>query len=579
MRAPCGIEYLPVGPGSARRGVCRVSTTIKDELEPTGSHWRLVEGVTMKDPHRPIFLVAIPLACLSLVALPGLGQNEEQAAADKEKIRNELFMAAEKGDFATVKTLLVTYPEMKKVRREGGWTLLHMAFGSRELVEYLIENGAEIEARSESLWTPLHSQAYKGHMDGVEVLLEHGADIEAKHAYGTTPLLNSIRWDRLDVAKLLVEKGANVNARDTLGRTPLIISAIAGYVELADVFLAGGADIRAKDGNYGRTTLHFAALNGHVNVVAGLLKKGADVNEKDAAGRTPLDYANRYGHEKVARLLKSSGAPGDIDARQFGYTPRLREALKSGEAFAWYIGQIGYAVKTRDHLLVFSYSASGGVVPGEPRLANGHIDLGEIAECDTIVFAAGPDHWNHNPERYSQWQKTHKSIAFVYSFEDKIGRNQRYFKDVEGPQYICVPNGEKKTMKGVNVETVAVSRGSGFLVAADGVTIFFGGNHLLSNDSQRESFHKPIDDLKARNTAIDLLILPGNFLYGRIFPINVEGVDYAVKTLKPRAYLASAGDASTEFVLSEVSAALQKYKDQVRIFCPEHRGDMFILKD
>jgi len=36
---------------------------------------------------------------------------------------------------------------------------------------------------------------------------------------------------------------------------------------------------------------------------------------------------------------------------------------------------------------------------------------------------------------------------------------------------------------------------------------------------------------------------------------------------------------STEFVLSEVSSNLTKFKNQTKIFCPERRGDMFILKD
>jgi hypothetical protein len=59
---------------------------------------------------------------------------------------------------------------------------------------------------------------------------------------------------------------------------------------------------------------------------------------------------------------------------------------------------------------------------------------------------------------------------------------------------------------------------------------------------------------------------------------RLEGVDYAVKTLNPRAILASGGD-STEFVLLDVAATPEKYQDRTRIFCPEHRGDMFILRN
>jgi ankyrin repeat protein len=523
------------------------------------------------------------LSCLALLlffpvfSLPGYCLGQERAAPDRQKIADELFTAAEKGDFGTVKDLLTKYPDMKNVKQNGGWTLLHTALNSREMVEYLIEIGADIEARSDGQWTPLHSQAYGGHKDGVELLLEHGADIEAKHAYDITPLLNSIRWNRVEAAKILIEKGAKVDSPDTLGRTPLILSATKGYLELARIILEGDADVRIKDKNYNRTALHFAALNGHMNIVAELLKKGADVNEKDGAGNTPLDYANTYGHEKVAKLLKSSGAEGEIDRQNIGFSPYLKKDLKEGEAYAWYMGRAGYAVRTKNHFLLFSYFVEGNP-PEEPRLANGHVDLDEIAHCDTVVFAGGPAYWHHNPERYNSWQKTHENISFVYSFEDNVGRNPQYFKDVEGPEYIYLPNGEKKTIHGVKVETIAVSRGSGFLVETDGLVIFFGGDHLLSSESQWGTFRKPIDTLKDMGNAIDLLILPAYFSMGRIFPSNLEGVEYAIKTLKPQAYLASGGGESTEFVLSEVAAALEKYRIQTRVFCPEHPGDMFILR-
>jgi ankyrin repeat protein len=532
----------------------------------------------MTDIKRKIIFFVVILSLLVLFPSYVLCQGQEQAVPDKQKIRNELFQAAQKGDFDTVKNLLTKYPDMKNVKRNGGWTLLHLSFNSRELIEYLIENGLDIEARSDSQWTPLHSQAYGGHTDGVELLLEHGADIEAKHAYDMTPLVSSVRWDRIDVTKLLVEKGANVDATNTLGRTPLIISATEGYHELARIFLDNGADINIKDNNYKRTAMHFAALNGHLKIVDALLKKGMDVDEKDSAGKTPLDYANRYGHEKVAKLLKSSGADGEIDPRNFGFSPYLKKELKEGEAYAWNMGRIGYAVKTKNHFLLFGYSVLGNL-PDEPRLANGHVDLDEIADCNTMVFAGGPAYWHHNPERYNRWQKTHKNISFIYSFEDKLGRNPNYFKDVEGPAYIYLPDGQKKIVKGVNVETIPVSRGSGFLVEVDGLVIFWGGDHLMFGESQRESFRKVIDYVKSTGKAIDLLILSANFLYGRIFPGNLEGVEYAVKTLVPKAYLAMATSESTEFVLAEVTDTLETYKNQIKIFCPEHRGDMFSFKD
>jgi len=255
-------------------------------------------------------------------------------------------------------------------------------------------------------------------------------------------------------------------------------------------------------------------------------------------GRTALDYACRYGHKKVAKLLRSSGALGEIDSKHFGFSPYLAKNLKEGEANAWYMGHSGYAVKTKKHFLLFNYSyGSGAGNPEEPRLANGRINLDEIADCCTIVFAGSSHHSHHHPELFSQWQKIHKDITFIYSFEDKLGRNPNYFKDVEGPKYIYLPEGEKKAIQGLEVESIPVvspmgSPETGFMIEADGVVIFYGGTHLLFQESQRQSFYKPIDTLKNRGIKIDLLILPGNFAHGRIFPVNLEGVEYAVKNPK-----------------------------------------------
>lgn len=71
-----------------------------------------------------------------------------------------------------------------------------------------------------------------------------------------------------------------------------------------------------------------------------------------------MDYANRYGHEKVARLLKSAGAKGEIDSRYFGYSPYLRKPLNEGEAFAWNMGRVGYAVKTLQPKAYLAMAAS-----------------------------------------------------------------------------------------------------------------------------------------------------------------------------------------------------------------------------
>ena len=74
----------------------------------------------------------------------------------------------------------------------AGASALHVAVlkDNREIVQLLLDNGADIEIRAldEFKGSPLEWAAYFGLNDMAVFLVESGADINARNAYGTTPL-------------------------------------------------------------------------------------------------------------------------------------------------------------------------------------------------------------------------------------------------------------------------------------------------------------------------------------------------------------------------------------------------------
>jgi ankyrin repeat protein len=74
--------------------------------------------------------------------------------------------------------------------------------------------------------TPLHTASRKGHLDCVIYLLESGADIDAKAVNDCTPLHVASQNGHLECVKYFIERGANKNikANGIFGKTAIEIA-------------------------------------------------------------------------------------------------------------------------------------------------------------------------------------------------------------------------------------------------------------------------------------------------------------------------------------------------------------------
>jgi ankyrin repeat protein len=127
--------------------------------------------------------------------------------------------AARKGNFEKVAALLKDKPDLVFSKDEfQNYTPLHWAAsqGHKNIVELLLANKAEVNAKDSAQWTPLHKAASHGHKDVVELLLAKGADVNAQAKNGYTPLyLASKFYDALkkkDVMELLCQHGGKIGA-------------------------------------------------------------------------------------------------------------------------------------------------------------------------------------------------------------------------------------------------------------------------------------------------------------------------------------------------------------------------------
>ena len=102
-----------------------------------------------------------------------------------------LIDSAKKGDIEGIKQHLAAGGDVS-FRNKNGDTMLNYAayLGHKEIVELLVENGAEVNAKGLADWTPLHLAAYNDNEQIVQLLIAKGAEMNpyTSPGFGGTPL-------------------------------------------------------------------------------------------------------------------------------------------------------------------------------------------------------------------------------------------------------------------------------------------------------------------------------------------------------------------------------------------------------
>ena len=196
-------------------------------------------------------------------------------------------IACGEGHVRIVRTFLRAGVDANEQARPGQDAPLHYA-NSPEVVQCLLQYGADVTRRGEQGKTPLFGKTNKAALD---LLLKNGADPNAESYKHVTPLHEACQMGCVPIVKLLLERGAKANAMDSLERGPMHYASRWGDIlAMVKILKQHGACVTWMDMR-GRTPLHEACLGNHCDVAKWLVEQGCNPIDRDVNGMTALHFA------------------------------------------------------------------------------------------------------------------------------------------------------------------------------------------------------------------------------------------------------------------------------------------------
>ncbi|KAK7531715.1 ankyrin repeat-containing domain protein [Phyllosticta citribraziliensis] len=258
---------------------------------------------------------------------------------------------------------------------DSGSLELAARYGNVQLIQKFIDMGAKIDAADDdetynrydsgSTYTALQIAAFWGHRDAVICLLDNGANISAKRQTLGTPLQAALEGSRLDIASLLLERGAPIDQHWGQFGSCLQVFCERDNLEVVRFLLEHGADIEDTGGMHGNA-IQVASDTGHLRIVRFLLENGARIDAPGKKNGNALQAAAGQGNLKIVKFLIQHGANVNAAGEQRGTALQNAVAAMHVEMVKYLLDE-GAEIETADGgfgspLQLASYSGQTEVV-------------------------------------------------------------------------------------------------------------------------------------------------------------------------------------------------------------------------
>ncbi|PAA94850.1 hypothetical protein BOX15_Mlig019356g1 [Macrostomum lignano] len=264
--------------------------------------------------HKAAFF-AQPSLLANLLERPEMARRSSIDCRDREGNTPLMLASTEKDDPECARLLLAKGASPLCTDGQGR-TAVYLAthWYNRQVLQALLDHPAVREARiidesDAANNSPLHVACKNGHVDIVELLLENGADAEAKNEDEETPMHLAAQAGHLQVVRRLLKINLSLAFdEDEDSNTPMHLAALTGQARICQLLIEEGkADVNARNSR-GWTALDCAASKGFTKVARTLLENDSPTDPVDKSNVTPLFLACQGGHVDMVRLLLRRGA-------------------------------------------------------------------------------------------------------------------------------------------------------------------------------------------------------------------------------------------------------------------------------
>jgi len=170
----------------------------------------------------------------------------------------------------------------------------HACVGLSKASANIFENcsNEQLNKRDHQGNTPLIWAASEGNDDVVQLLVEHGANVNCQNLNGETALYVAAARGHDSIAHILLENGASAQITNLDGASCLHIAIANGQLSTSALLIKYGAFVNCQD-DCGDTPLHYAVREENSRLVEMLVNHcNANVDMMNDDQETPLDLAS-----------------------------------------------------------------------------------------------------------------------------------------------------------------------------------------------------------------------------------------------------------------------------------------------